>query len=181
MRYDNEKNPVLGIDLGTTFSAIARWTEKGPKVYQTKSGEYSLPSVVYFDERQEKPLIGSQALKKAFIHPEQAIIGVKRMMDDANQTIRLGNKAYSPIEISALILKEIYENAARTTPGFDPSGVVVTVPYYFTALQNTNTSEAARMAGLNVLGIIQEPVAAALAYGLHEEEHWMMKLLWSLT
>lgn len=170
MRFDNEKKPALGIDLGTTYSAIARWTEKGPKVYQTKGGDYTLPSVVYFDERQEKPLVGNQALKRAFIDPDNAIIGVKRMMDDGAQSIRLGDKEYTPIEISSMILRDIYEYAEKTTPGFDPTGVVVTVPYYFTALQCTNTSEAASLAGLNVLGIIQEPVAAALAYGIHEEE-----------
>ena len=170
MKFDNEKKPALGIDLGTTYSAIARWTEKGPKVYQTKSGDYTLPSVVYFDERQDKPLVGNQALKRALIDPENAIIGVKRMMDDGAQKIRMGKKEYTPIEISSMILKDIYEYAEKTTPGFDPTGVVVTVPYYFTALQCTNTSEAASLAGLNVLGIIQEPVAAALAYGIHQEE-----------
>ena len=171
MRVDNEKKPVLGIDLGTTYSAIARWTEKGPKVYQNPRGEYSWASVVYFDERQEKPLVGNLASRRAIIDPENAVVGVKRMMDDPNQKIRLGNKEFSPIEISSLILRDVYEYAEKTTPGFDPSGVVVTVPYYFTAVQNTNTSDAAKMAGLNVLGIIQEPVAAALAYGVHEEEN----------
>ena len=170
MRIDNEKKPVLGIDLGTTYSAIARWTEKGPKVYQNPRREYTWASVVYYDERQEKPLVGNLALKRALIDPENAVIGVKRMMDDGNQKIRLGNKEFSPIEISSMILRDVYEYAEKTTPGFDPAGVVVTVPYYFTAVQNTNTSEAATMAGLNVLGIIQEPVAAALAYGIHEEE-----------
>ena len=170
MRFDNEKKPALGIDLGTTYSAIARWTEKGPKVYQTKSGDYSLPSVVYFDERQNKPLVGNQALKRALIDPKNAVIGVKRMMDDGTQKIRVGTKDYTPVEISSMILKDIYEYAEKTTPGFDPTGVVVTVPYYFTALQCTNTSTAASLAGLNVLGLIQEPVAAALAYGIHEEE-----------
>ncbi|PKG22904.1 Hsp70 family protein [Niallia nealsonii] len=170
MRIDNEKKPVLGIDLGTTYSAISRWTEKGPKVYQNPRREYTWASVVYYDERQEKPLVGNLALKRALIDPENAVIGVKRMMDDKNQKISLGNQVFSPIDISAMILRDVYEYAEKTTPGFDPAGVVVTVPYYFTAVQNTNTSEAARLAGLNVLGIIQEPVAAALAYGIHEEE-----------
>lgn len=170
MRIDNEKKPVLGIDLGTTYSAISRWTEKGPKVYQNPRREYTWASVVYYDERQEKPLVGNLALKRALIDPENAVIGVKRMMDDANQKIRLGNKEFSPIDISSMILRDVYEYAEKTTPGFDPSGVVVTVPYYFTAVQNSNTSAAAEQAGLNVLGIIQEPVAAALAYGIHEEE-----------
>ncbi|MEM1501927.1 Hsp70 family protein [Domibacillus sp. 8LH] len=170
MRIDNEKKPVLGIDLGTTYSAISRWTEKGPKVYQNPRREYTWASVVYYDERQEKPLVGNLALKRALIDPENAVIGVKRMMDDANQKIKLGNKEFTPVEISSMILRDVYEYAEKSTPGFDPAGVVVTVPYYFTALQNTNTSEAATAAGLNVLGIIQEPVAAALAYGVHEEE-----------
>lgn len=170
MRVDNEKKPALGIDLGTTYSAIARWTDKGPKVYQNPRREYTWASVVYKDDRSDKPLVGNTALKRALIDPENAVIGVKRMMDDASQKIRLRGQEYSPIEISAMILRDVYEYAEKTTPGFDPSGVVVTVPYYFTALQCTNTSEAAQMAGLNVLGIIQEPVAAALAYGIHNED-----------
>ncbi|WP_154991624.1 Hsp70 family protein [Priestia megaterium] len=170
MRHDNEKKPVLGIDLGTTYSAIARWTEKGPKVYQNPRREYTWASVVYYDERQEKPLVGNLALKRALIDPENAIIGVKRMMDDGQQKIQVGNKEFTPIEVSSMILRDVYEYAEKTTPGFDPAGVVVTVPYYFTALQCTNTSEAASLANLNVLGIIQEPVAAALAYGVHNEE-----------
>lgn len=170
MRHDNEKKPVLGIDLGTTYSAIARWTEKGPKVYQNPRREYTWASVVYYDERQEKPLVGNLALKRALIDPENAIIGVKRMLDDGQQKIQVGNKEFTPIEVSSMILRDVYEYAEKTTPGFDPAGVVVTVPYYFTALQCTNTSEAASLANLNVLGIIQEPVAAALAYGVHNEE-----------
>lgn len=170
MRVDNEKKPVLGIDLGTTYSAIARWTEKGPKVYQNPRREYTWASAVYCDERQDKPLVGNLALKRALIDPENAVIGVKRMMDNGTQKIRLGSKEFTPIEISSMILRDVYEYAEKTTPGFNPAGVVVTVPYYFTALQCTNTSEAASLAGLNVLGIIQEPVAAALAYGIHEEE-----------
>ncbi|MCI2254786.1 Hsp70 family protein [Domibacillus sp. PGB-M46] len=170
MKVDNEKKPVLGIDLGTTYSAIARWTEKGPKVYQNPKGDYTCASVVYYDGRQEKPLVGAYAAGKAVIDPSNAIIGVKRMMDDADQTITLGGKEFSPIDISSIIIKDVFEYAKKTTPGFDPAGIVVTVPYYFTAVQNTNTSEAAEKAGLNVLGIIQEPIAAALAYGIHEEE-----------
>jgi len=170
MIVDNEKKPALGIDLGTTYSAIARWTDKGPKVYQNPLKDYTWASVVYFDERQEKPLVGNLAQRKALINPENAIIGIKRMMDDGTQKIKLGNKVVTPVEVSSLILKSVYEYAEKTTPGFNPTGVVVTVPYYFTALQCMNTSEAAKIAGLNVLGIIQEPVAAALAYGIHEQE-----------
>ncbi|MCP2033512.1 molecular chaperone DnaK (HSP70) [Planomicrobium sp. HSC-17F08] len=162
---------MLGIDLGTTYSAIARWTEKGPKVYQNPRREYTWASAVYYDPRQNKPLVGNLALTKALVDPENAVIGVKRMMDDGNQKIKLGDKVFTPIEISAMILKDVYEYAEKTTPGFDPAGTVVTVPYYFTALQCQNTSEAAELAGLNVLGIIQEPIAAALAYGLHEEDN----------
>lgn len=170
MRVDNEKKPALGFDLGTTYSAIARWTDKGPKVYQNPRREYTWASVVYFDERQTKPLVGNLALRKGVVDPKNALIGVKRMMDDGKQKITLGNQEFTPIEISSMILKDVYEYAEKTTPGFDPAGVVVTVPYYFTALQSSNTAEAASLAGLNVLGVIQEPIAAALAYGLHEEE-----------
>ncbi|PTL37806.1 Hsp70 family protein [Alkalicoccus saliphilus] len=170
MRFDNEKKPVLGIDLGTTYSAISRWTEKGPRVYQNPQREYTWASVVYYDERQGF-LVGNLAAKKALINPENAVIGIKRKMDDGEQPLLINGKEYTPIDISSIIIKSVYEYAEKTTPGFNPSGLVVTVPYYFTAVQNNNTSEAARAAGLNVLGVIQEPVAAALAYGIHEEEN----------
>lgn len=169
MKFDNEKKPVLGIDLGTTYSAIARWTDKGPKVYQNPQRDSTWASVVYFDSRQDQPIVGNLAVSRALINPENAVIGVKRMMDDAEQEIQIEGNVYTPIDISAMILKSVYSYAENTTPGFNPSGVVVTVPYYFTALQCQNTTEAAKQAGLNVLGILQEPIAAALAYGLHEE------------
>lgn len=170
VKFDNEKKPVLGIDLGTTYSAISRWTEKGPKVYQSPKGGYTIASAVYFDPRQTKPVVGNLALTKAILDPENAVIGVKRKMDNGHQILKVGGTEYTPIDISSIILKDIFEYAERTTPGFSPSGVVVTVPYYFTALQRQNTIEAAEQAGLNVLGIIEEPIAAALAYGLHEED-----------
>ena len=116
MRMDNEKKPVLGIDLGTTYSAISRWTEKGPKVYQNPRREYTWASVVYYDERQEKPLVGNLALKRAIIDPANAVVGVKRMMDDASQKIKLGNKEFTPIEISSMILRDVYEYAEKSTP-----------------------------------------------------------------
>lgn len=166
---DNEKNPVIGIDLGTTFSAVARWDGKGPRVYENREGEFTTQSVVYFDEKENSYLVGKQAYGKFLVDPDRGIIGVKRLMDDKDHKIVLGEKTHNPIEISSKILSKIYADICDKFPrnAFEARGVVVTVPYYFKAHQCANTREAAEAAQLNFLGIIQEPIAAALAYSLN--------------
>lgn len=163
---DNEKNPVLGIDLGTTFSAVAIWNGKGPKIIEDRVGKNTFQSVVYFDEKYDSYIVGRLAYRRGLQQPENMVLGVKRLMDDKNQKIRLGTREHSPIEISAMILRKIYDDVAEKTPGFHSRGVVISVPYYFKAHQCENTREAAKLAGLNCTGILQEPIAASLAYGL---------------
>ncbi len=171
MKYDAQNSPIIGIDLGTTYSSVARWTGKEADVYSPK-GERCLRSVVYYDEKNDKYIYGNAAFMSGILNPDNVIIGVKRLMDDNNIKIKLGSKVHSPVEISSMILKNIYDSIQNMFPSgvYNASGVVVTVPYYFKAHQFQNTSEAAKMAGLDLTGIIQEPIAAAFAYGLHHSE-----------
>jgi molecular chaperone DnaK (HSP70) len=169
MVSDNEKNPVLGIDLGTTFSSVARWDGRGPRVYENKEGDFCTQSVVYYDEKEGSYLVGRQAYGKYLADPDRGILGVKRLMDDRNHEIVLGSKVHNPIDISSKILSKLYMDVCDKFPkgSFEARGVVVTVPYYFKAHQCANTREAAEAAQLNFVGIIQEPIAAALAYSLN--------------
>ncbi|WML36901.1 Hsp70 family protein [Clostridium sp. OS1-26] len=171
MKYDAQNSPVIGIDLGTTYSSVARWTGKDADVYSPK-GERCLRSVVYYDEKNDKYIYGNAAFMSGILNPDNVIVGVKRLMDDNSIRIKLGPKEHSPVEISSMILKNIYDSIQDMFPSgvYNASGIVVTVPYYFKAHQFQNTEEAAKMAGLNLTGIIQEPIAAALAYGLHHSE-----------
>ncbi|AVK47516.1 molecular chaperone DnaK [Clostridium sp. MF28] len=171
MKYDAQNSPVIGIDLGTTYSSVARWTGKDADVYSPK-GERCLRSVVYYDEKNDKYIYGNAAFMSGILNPDNVIVGVKRLMDDNNIKIKLGSKIHSPVEISSMILKNIYDSIQNMFPSgvYNSSGVVVTVPYYFKAHQFQNTAEAAKLAGLDLLGIIQEPIAAAFAYGLHHSE-----------
>ncbi|MFL0198359.1 Hsp70 family protein [Clostridium sp. WILCCON 0269] len=166
MIYDSVHSPVVGIDLGTTFSSIARWTGTKAEVYCLK-GEYNIPSVVYNDGSQF--VIGKIAFMKGIINPENMCRGVKRLIGNEYASIKLGDNDYNSIEISAEILKYLYRNVEEMFPQgkFKSEGVVVTVPYHFRANEISNTIKAAKLAGLNLIGIIQEPIAAALAYGLH--------------
>lgn len=171
MKYDAQNSPVIGIDLGTTYSSVARWTGKDADVYSPK-GERCLRSVVYYDEKNDKYLYGNAAFMSGILNPDNVIVGVKRLMDDNNIKIKLGSKVHSPVEVSSMILKNIYDSVQNMFPSgvYNSSGVVVTVPYYFKSHQLQNTSEAAKLAGLDLHGIIQEPIAAAFAYGLHHSE-----------
>ncbi|MBN1782782.1 Hsp70 family protein [bacterium] len=171
MSVDNAHRPVLGIDLGTTFSCIARWDGKGPSVYPLAGGKRTLPSVVYYDEKNKDYLVGDIAVKWGLINPENAVFGVKRMMDNKNEQIKLGDQTFSPVDISQKILEKLMTDVRNKFPEgvFKPEGVVVTVPYYFKAHQCRNTEEAAQNANINVLGILQEPIAAALAYMMQLE------------
>lgn len=167
MAIDNELNPVLGIDLGTTFSAIARWDGRGPRTYQTRMGDNTLQSVVYYDPQNKDFLVGKLAYRKGLIFPDNMVLGVKRHMDDASEKIKVGDgDAFTPVELSARILERLYADVAEQFPAgrFKSRGVVVTVPYYFKAHQCANTRLAADMAKLDCIAILQEPIAASLSY-----------------
>ena len=163
---DNEKNPVLGIDLGTTFSAVARWDGRGPKHYQMLDGAYEMQSVVYYNPDTDEFLIGQQGYWKGLVNPENMAIGIKRKMDDADHKMTIGGKTFTPVELSARILERLYKNVSQQFPTglFESRGTVVTVPYYFKAHQCENTRKAAELANIECIGILQEPIAASLSY-----------------
>ena len=185
MAIDNETNPVVGFDLGTTFSALARWVDrKGPQIIQNRTGQDTTQSAVYFNPENDEILVGNTAYNRGLMTPENMIVGVKRLMDDGNQKIMLGGKAFTPISLSSLILEKIYEDAKMKYPTgtFSSRGSVVTVPCYFKAHQMDNTRKAAEMADINCIGIIQEPIAASLTYALqicedHFDKEFNQKIL----
>jgi len=168
MPIDSELNPVLGIDLGTTFSAIAYWDEarSTPRHYQMHDGSDTLQSVVYVEPETGELLVGKEAYQRGLRFPENMIVGVKRLMDDASQKVVVGGREFTPVELSSLILKRLYADVADKVPAgrFKGRGTVVTVPYYFKAHQCENTRKAAELADIECIGIIQEPIAASLSY-----------------
>ncbi|GAK58252.1 DnaK7 protein [Candidatus Vecturithrix granuli] len=178
MSGDSEKNPVLGFDLGTTFSALARWIDgRGPRIIQNKTGQDTTQSVVYYNPEKDEYIVGQIAYRRGLITPENMIVGVKRLMDDANQKVLLGGKEFNPVDISAIILEKIYEDAKSKFPKgvFSSRGSVVTVPFYFKAHQIENTRTAAERANINCIGIIQEPIAASLCYAYQLSEEYPEK------
>ncbi|MDB4264664.1 Hsp70 family protein [bacterium] len=185
MAIDNETNPVIGFDLGTTFSALARWVDrKGPQIIQNRAGQDTTQSAVYFNPENDEILVGNTAYNRGLMTPENMIVGVKRLMDDGHQKIMLGGKEFTPISLSSLILEKIYEDAKMKYPTgtFSSRGSVVTVPCYFKAHQMDNTRQAAEMADINCIGIIQEPIAASLTYALqicedHFDKEFNQKIL----
>jgi molecular chaperone DnaK (HSP70) len=185
MDIDNETNPVLGFDLGTTFSALARWVDrKGPQIIQNRAGQDITQSVVYYNPENDEILVGHIAYNRGLMIPENMIVGVKRLMDDGNQKVMLGGKEFTPITLSSLILEKIYEDAKMKYPTgtFSSRGSVVTVPCYFKAHQMANTQKAAQRTEINCIGIIQEPIAASLSYALqicedHFDKEFSQKIL----
>ncbi|MEZ5582210.1 MAG: Hsp70 family protein [Candidatus Competibacteraceae bacterium] len=163
---DDELNPVLGIDLGTTFSAVSRWDGRGVVTYQTRTGEESLQSAAYYDPQTGELLFGQLAYRRGLRFPENLALGVKRHLDDAHQPVVLGGRTFTPVELSAGILRRLYDDVAEKYPSgrFRSRGTVVTVPYYFKAHQCEATRQAAELADIACIGILQEPIAASLAY-----------------
>lgn len=167
MPIDNELNPVIGIDLGTTFSAIARWHEKRkePRHYEHSLEKETLQSVVYCHPETQEFLVGKVAYRRGLIDPDNMVIGIKRKMDNALEKIIIGSQEFTPIQLSAEILKNLYQDIVKQHAGqLKSRGTVVTVPYYFKAHQRNNTLEAAKLADINCIALIEEPIAASLAY-----------------
>lgn len=156
---------VLGIDLGTTFSVVAYVDESGkPQVIKNRDGDSTTPSVVLFEDGGA--VVGSSAKDQSIVHAEAVVQFVKRHMGDPSFTFRSPDgKRYRAEEISALILKNLKEDAEAAL-GRVCRYAVVTVPAYFDDSQRKATQDAARIAGLDALRIINEPTAAALAYGI---------------
>ena len=152
---------VVGIDLGTTNSAIAAVLDSGLQILPVH-GNPTMPSAVGIDPNG-KLIVGQAAKNQAVSAPENTVLSIKRLMG-TDETVRLGDKTFRPEEISALILKELVR-AAEEFLKIPISRAVITVPAFFNERQRQATQDAGRLAGLEVLRIINEPTAAALAYG----------------
>src|SRR5256885_11781081 len=167
------KRKVVGIDLGTTFSAIAHIDAYGkPQIIPNSETERITPSVIFFDDNNV--IVGTAAKNNAVAEPEKIVDFVKREMGKPKDQFHrdFGGKIYSAEELSALIIKKLKADGEKylDQPITD---AVITVPAYFNDAERTATITAGQLAGLNVLQIINEPTAAALAYGLDklEENH----------
>jgi molecular chaperone DnaK len=153
---------TVGIDLGTTFSAIAHLDEHGkPVTIPNSDGELTTPSVVLFD-RNGEIVVGREARRVALSEPDRVAEDVKRYMGDTTYPKAIDGKKLSPPAISALILKKLKQDAERRIGPVD--GAVITVPAYFDEGRRQATAAAGQIAGLNVLDIINEPTSAALAF-----------------
>jgi len=155
---------VIGIDLGTTNSCVAVVEGGHPVVIPNDKGERTTPSVVAFTEKGER-LVGSAARRQQAVNPRRTVASVKRQMG-TDWTVGIDGRRWTPQEISAAILRRLKEDAEAYV-GEPIADAVITVPAYFNDIQRQATKDAGRIAGLNVLRIINEPTSAALAYGLN--------------
>lgn len=166
---------IVGIDLGTTYSSIGFVNDHGkPEIIPNREGERITPSVVMFDG--ESPIVGSIAKRSAVANPEEVVQFVKRQMGNPSWKFRTGqDETYTPEEISAIILKRL-KGDAEVHLGGPVRDAVITVPAYFNDAQRKATQDAGHIAGLNVTRIINEPTAAALAYGMDriDEDHTIL-------
>jgi len=182
---------IIGIDLGTTNSCVAIMDGKSPKVIENVEGARTTPSMVAFAENDEK-LVGQSAKRQAVTNPEKTLFAIKRLIgrrmsdsavkedlgilaykivpgDNEDAWVAIGDKKYSPSQISAMILQKMKETAEKFL-GKEVKEAVITVPAYFNDAQRQATKDAGKIAGLDVKRIINEPTAAALAYGLDKKK-----------
>src|SRR6202158_76203 len=183
---------IVGIDLGTTNSLVAFMQGDSPVVIPGEDGLNLVPSVVALDER-DQIIVGNAARKYLIETPERAVYSIKRLMgrgvEDIQEElkffpfrlaedmqagevlhIKLGDKTFTPPEISALILRQLKRSAERFFGG-PVTKAVITVPAYFNDAQRQATKDAGRIAGLEVLRLVNEPTAASLAYGLDQKQN----------
>ena len=158
---------IIGIDLGTTNSCVAVFEGGEPIVITNPEGARTTPSVVAFAKTGER-LVGQVAKRQAVTNPDKTVSSIKRQMG-TDTKVSIDGKAYTPQEISAMILQKLKADAEAYL-GTKVTDAVITVPAYFTDAQRQATKDAGRIAGLDVKRIINEPTAAALAYGMDKEE-----------
>lgn len=158
---------LLGIDLGTTNSLIAVWQDGQARLIPNALGDVLTPSVVSLDE-DDTILVGKAARARLTTHPERSAAAFKRFMGSDKQ-VELGSRQFSPEELSALVLGSLKQDAEAFL-GHPVSEAVISVPAYFSDEQRKRTMFAAELAGLSVTRLINEPTAAAMAYGLHEQK-----------
>ena len=159
---------IIGIDLGTTNSCVAVFEGSEPSVIPNPEGARTTPSVVAFSKTGER-MVGQVAKRQAITNPDRTIISIKREMGTGYKTV-VDGKNYTPQEISAMILQKLKADA-ESYLGTTVSQAVITVPAYFSDSQRQATKDAGKIAGLEVLRIINEPTAAALAYGMDKEDN----------
>ena len=178
---------ILGIDLGTTNSCVAIFENQSPVIVPNKEGSRITPSVIGFTDKREV-LVGHIARRQAITNPQNTVFGIKRLMgrkftseevktmirtlpypvveaENGDAWVEIMDSQYSPQELSAIILRELRENAEQYT-GSEISEAIITVPAYFNDAQRQATKDAGTIAGLEVLRIVNEPTAAALAYDM---------------
>ena len=165
---------IIGIDLGTTNSCVAVLEGGEPVVITNAEGNRTTPSVVGFTKDGER-LVGQVAKRQAVVNADRTVLSIKREMG-SNYTVDIDGKKYSPQEISAIILSKLKADAEAYL-GEKVTQAVITVPAYFSDAQRQATKDAGKIAGLEVLRIINEPTAAALAYGLDKGENKNQKIL----
>jgi molecular chaperone HscC len=158
---------LLGIDLGTTNSLIAVWQDGQARLIPNALGDVLTPSVISLDE-DDTILVGKAARARLTTHPERTAAAFKRFMGSDKQ-VQLGTRQFSPEELSALVLGSLKQDAEAFL-GHAVSEAVISVPAYFSDEQRKRTLFAAELAGLSVTRLINEPTAAAMAYGLHEQK-----------
>jgi molecular chaperone DnaK len=186
---------TVGIDLGTTFSLVATMEGGEPVIIPNREGERLTPSVVAMDKKGER-LVGLLAKRQAITNPENTIYSIKRLMgrkyrdpevqndikrlpykiveaSNGDAKVVMGGKEYSPPEISAMILQKLKVDAEAFL-GDKVTDTVITVPAYFNDSQRQATKDAGAIAGLNVIRIVNEPTASALAYGLDKKKEEMI-------
>ncbi|MBS6439931.1 MAG: molecular chaperone DnaK [Clostridiales bacterium] len=157
---------IIGIDLGTTNSCVAVYEGGEPIVITNPEGARTTPSVVAFSKTGER-MVGQAAKRQAITNPDRTVMSIKREMGSAHK-VTIDGKSYTPQEISAMILQKLKADAEAFL-GTPVTQAVITVPAYFSDAQRQATKDAGKIAGLEVLRIINEPTAAALAYGLDKE------------
>ena len=160
----HKKINIAGIDLGTTFSAVAILNSIGkPEIVPNADGERITPSVIFFDEENSNiARVGIEALNSRHLNPERSVRWIKRHMGDKNYRKNIDGKDWTPVELSSLILKKLRQECSSENGQIYDA--VISVPAHFDEVRRKATMDAGTMAGLNVIGIVNEPVAAALYY-----------------
>lgn len=160
---------AVGIDLGTTYSCVAYVGRDGrPQVFLNSEGERTTPSVVWFDD--DRIVVGDEAKQEASMSPGEVCTFIKREMGSENYRFSCSKGSYRPEQVSACILRKLVNDASERL-GQEIQDVVITCPAYFSHQEREATKAAGEIAGLNVLEILNEPTAAAMAYGLTQNHH----------
>ena len=172
----NKDGYILGIDLGTTNSAAAVYHNDEIKVIKSSDNKMSdsvekmFPSIVYINKKSDEILVGIEAKKKYVSNPQNTILEIKRKMG-TKETVEVDGDKYTPEQISSYILKKIKTESETFLNEKEIKDAIITVPAYFNDAQRQSTIDAGRLAGLNVIRIVNEPTAACLAYGLDKITH----------